>query len=253
MILLCESCQARFRVNDAALGEAGRIVRCSRCDHQWFATPQPAGEEPAKEEPAIDEFVYHASLAKRKTSGKYVKSESERDESMAETKRIEEYTGSLWRLFLEEWSKSPRWFKWVSLAVTVIAFVSTYIGHSSILVRHIPQAYAPFGVYCADDLTLEEQQILYDGDNDTIQSEDTRFTIQGLIVNRSNKVKHAPKLRLALLDLNAKELGAQTLDLGDTWISPGQSIPLYHKLSYPSKAPTSIEISIGNRFELWFR
>lgn len=36
MILQCTECNARFLVPDAAIGTAGRNVRCGKCRHTWF-------------------------------------------------------------------------------------------------------------------------------------------------------------------------------------------------------------------------
>lgn len=39
MILTCSSCATRFLVDAAAIGPAGRHVRCARCQHGWFQEP----------------------------------------------------------------------------------------------------------------------------------------------------------------------------------------------------------------------
>jgi predicted Zn finger-like uncharacterized protein len=41
MLITCPTCAMSYEVNSAALGEAGRSVRCSRCHQVWFATPTP--------------------------------------------------------------------------------------------------------------------------------------------------------------------------------------------------------------------
>ncbi len=44
MIVDCPSCGTGFRLDESALGEAGRRLRCSVCGHVWF---QPAPEAAA--------------------------------------------------------------------------------------------------------------------------------------------------------------------------------------------------------------
>ncbi len=39
MIVRCSNCRTRYLVDPAALGEAGRRVRCTNCGHVWHQTP----------------------------------------------------------------------------------------------------------------------------------------------------------------------------------------------------------------------
>lgn len=41
MLITCPTCATSYEVKSAALGEAGRSVRCSRCHQVWLATPTP--------------------------------------------------------------------------------------------------------------------------------------------------------------------------------------------------------------------
>ncbi len=58
MILTCPRCATRFLVNSAAIGAAGREVRCGRCGNAWFAAEDGGVEAavapapPAEPEPA---------------------------------------------------------------------------------------------------------------------------------------------------------------------------------------------------------
>ena len=49
MILQCPVCQARFLVSDAMIPREGRDVRCGRCQHSWFVSPNPVPMEGAFE------------------------------------------------------------------------------------------------------------------------------------------------------------------------------------------------------------
>jgi predicted Zn finger-like uncharacterized protein len=46
MLIVCPSCQTSYDVSAASLGEAGRSVRCVRCQEVWFATPAAAEASP---------------------------------------------------------------------------------------------------------------------------------------------------------------------------------------------------------------
>jgi predicted Zn finger-like uncharacterized protein len=62
MILTCTSCSTRYWADDAAIGAAGRTVRCAACGHSWFAEPGGSDvaiepEKIAKPEPLTRERV----------------------------------------------------------------------------------------------------------------------------------------------------------------------------------------------------
>jgi len=47
MILTCPNCRSRFKVKPEALGAAGRTVKCAKCAHKWFASPDDGEEDGA--------------------------------------------------------------------------------------------------------------------------------------------------------------------------------------------------------------
>src|ERR1700758_3076161 len=44
MQIVCPHCSTSYGISPAALGEAGRTVRCSRCKEVWLARPEDAVE-----------------------------------------------------------------------------------------------------------------------------------------------------------------------------------------------------------------
>jgi len=40
MQVTCPSCSTKYELTTQALGEVGRSVRCKRCGHKWFQTPE---------------------------------------------------------------------------------------------------------------------------------------------------------------------------------------------------------------------
>src|SRR5256885_8405249 len=42
MLIVCPTCATTYQIKLAALGEAGRNVRCANCKNTWFATPDSA-------------------------------------------------------------------------------------------------------------------------------------------------------------------------------------------------------------------
>ncbi len=53
MHIVCPHCTTSYAINPAALGAAGRTVRCSRCKEVWLARPEDAVEEAAAPVPAM--------------------------------------------------------------------------------------------------------------------------------------------------------------------------------------------------------
>lgn len=53
MLIVCPTCATAYQIQLAALGAAGRSVRCSNCKNMWYATPESAVAEQVAAAPAI--------------------------------------------------------------------------------------------------------------------------------------------------------------------------------------------------------
>jgi predicted Zn finger-like uncharacterized protein len=60
MLIVCPNCASEYRLEAAQLGPAGRRVRCSSCQTDWFAKPEdeplPAPDEAPRRDPVEDEL-----------------------------------------------------------------------------------------------------------------------------------------------------------------------------------------------------
>jgi len=66
MLIVCPSCATSYMIDRAAVGLAGRTVRCSRCKTSWFAGgPQAASDAPAAADNVIAEAEAPSALAAR--------------------------------------------------------------------------------------------------------------------------------------------------------------------------------------------
>jgi len=52
MLIVCPTCAMTYQIKLAALGDAGRTVRCASCKNTWFATPDSAVMEEVAPAPA---------------------------------------------------------------------------------------------------------------------------------------------------------------------------------------------------------
>jgi len=77
MIIICENCTAKFKLDESLLNPNGSKVRCSQCAHLFIAYPQ--GDGPEK--------IIHPEMAKKKSSPEEIdslKSDKSSDESSDE-------------------------------------------------------------------------------------------------------------------------------------------------------------------------
>lgn len=64
MIITCENCGTRFRVDESKLGATGRMVRCASCAHVWHQEPPAVTQSPvskAEEAPKPQEHIVSQS------------------------------------------------------------------------------------------------------------------------------------------------------------------------------------------------
>ena len=61
MLIVCPTCATSYQVQAAALGAAGRSVRCANCKNTWFATAESMVAEAAMLPVPVGAPALHAS------------------------------------------------------------------------------------------------------------------------------------------------------------------------------------------------
>ena len=70
MILYCTNCSAKFKVDPKLLGDNGRTVRCSSCEHEWFQKPESIADTTTEESANNDKQESADKPIKKKISPK---------------------------------------------------------------------------------------------------------------------------------------------------------------------------------------
>ncbi len=91
MIVICEHCETRFKLDEGRIPAGGARVRCSRCKHAFFL-PAPGGDEPDLLDELISQTAdepLRAPLPTENQSGGFAPSESAAPEPPAPEPRVE--------------------------------------------------------------------------------------------------------------------------------------------------------------------
>ena len=171
MILDCSNCGARFAVDPAAIGAAGRRVRCGRCRHEWWAR----AATPAQAQP-VDFSAADRIEARPIPPG------SNLPALRAEPRREGHVLG------------------WLLLIVVLSAITGVVLGRDEVMARFPAtfELYARFGFQTpAPGAGLVIAELEPSSATDAGQPV---LVIEGSVVNVTRFARDVPALRVALLD-----------------------------------------------------
>ena len=239
MILACLNCSARFLVPAYAIGARGRVVRCGRCDHVWFAAPPPelvrtsAGPPP----PVPEAFAAPAGDASDDLSAPPL-----RDPDHLRT------DGPPSRAQLPVLRQAPRrWPVRVAWAVAV-AMVIALAGAGAWRYRAEIAAYWPDTepLYAAIGIDALPPgfglELMIDSSDNTLKNGARVLAIAGRIENTTSRPRSVPGLRGALFDENDSELRHWTIPAPVTNLAPDEQVEFRSEIADPPEDAVRLSI-----------
>jgi predicted Zn finger-like uncharacterized protein len=279
MLIVCPTCSTAYEIQLAALGAAGRSVRCSHCKNTWFATAERNVEEPAlvaapfEYEPAPfrvpadepggvqDVLPPEAAAAPENPfvisdAPPLVPQDADTETGMA-TKfdpgvpdggetiaprrpRIAEASRTDKRSLLRRLVSLP------VLIVMMLAIVLSALNWRTTVVRQFPQTAS---LYKAIGLPVNLRGLFFEDVKSRTELQDgaTVLVIEGTIVNLTTRTLEVPRLRLALRNGSGHEVYAWTALPPKSTVGSGNGLPFRTRLASPPADGRDVIVRFFNR------
>lgn len=281
MLIVCPTCSTAYEIRLAALGAAGRPVRCSHCKNTWFATAERAVEEPALAAapfardsapfPALasaDEprgvqnvlppevtaplenpfvvtdappLVPQDAEAQTGTAMKFDPGVPDGEETIA-PRRPRIAEAS----HAERRSLVRRLVSLPMLIVTMLALVLSALNWRTAVVRHFPQTAS---LYKAIGLPVNLRGLFFEDVKSRTELQDGAMVlvIEGTIVNLTTRTLEVPRLRLALRNGSGHEVYAWTALPSKSTVGSGNGLPFRARLASPPADGRDVIVRFFNR------
>jgi predicted Zn finger-like uncharacterized protein len=264
MQIACPSCQTAFYVRETELSAQGRNVRCAVCRHVWFASPADAvpelelagaGAEPLAAMPAepvmpsliresdpidwsdgpVDEMVSPPitpaiSPEPRAAAGPRAPAKKSSVPSKAPAKQA---------------GRS----RLLTLTAVLAAIFAVAIGSRTSIVRAVPDLAS---LYAMVGLPVNLRGLEFHGVTTSGEMQDgiTVLVIEGEVVNVTRQPVELPRLRLAILDPQQRELYSWTSMLPRSILADGERIAFRSRLASPPAEGREVLVRFLSRSDL---
>jgi predicted Zn finger-like uncharacterized protein len=241
MIVQCENCQAKFRLDDSKIPEQGRKVRCSKCSHVFFVQRQPEPSEASPPQPPQE--TWEAPTGEASTSGQAEPTIPEPEPMFEPTVRIDLAAQEGPPMAEQDEAPIPppprararrnltRPLLLTAGAVAALAIVVLVLARLGLLPFQVEQAQESPTAH----LVIDQAQL--QGKWEKNAQVPRIFIINGTVMNQSKKPRSFVKVRGLLLDKSGKTVK-------EVWAFCGNSIPLE---DLRTKAPSEIQGIMRNR------
>ncbi|MEI9885342.1 MAG: DUF3426 domain-containing protein [Rhizomicrobium sp.] len=250
MILTCPQCETRYQADASKFPAAGRSVRCAKCGNVWHQlgpAPEPdpeaeiivqAPEPPRPPEPAAELPVPVAiAAAPRVAAFAPAVADDVEEESVPAPAPARSWGGRFALLG-----------GWVLLIALVILIGWAGVSFRDSVATWLPQSSS---LYAAAGLPVSPRGIDFADVSYQSQTEDGQMVlaVTGKIVNRSDHELSVPLVRVALLDMDQRELYHWTFVPGVTTLKPGALAKFRTRLSSPPAGTHNLEVRFARAGE----
>lgn len=240
VILSCPSCETRFNVPDAALGTAGREVKCSRCGHRWHALPAAPERPPViRPSPALRESLPEPPAMPGDTAQPPLPSGIVARPRPAPPARPAPAP-----------EPSP-----VRLRLAVLALVAALVllgGVLWVLRADLVAAWPPAGrIYAAigleagppapgAGLTVRNTTFTREGIDGMVN-----LAIRGEVANVDSSAHDVPQVVAVLIDKAGKELQRVTFSIDATRLDPGEAAAFVTRIANPHRDAAQVNFTFA--------
>jgi predicted Zn finger-like uncharacterized protein len=275
MQIVCPHCSTSYGISPAALGDAGRSVRCSRCKEVWLALPEDAIEF------ANHDMTGGDGEAADWNSDAYEQTDAENDPPHVDSPSITgDWQGSADERGSSGWPagaaddldgtgsgrlswlgkfvpakaifRMPHFRAPISLATSCAAMgalvLATLIWRAE-LVRMLPQT-AAFYKLVGLDVNLRGLKFKDVKVSSEMVEGKSVLVIEGSITGESNKPIEIPRLRFSVRDAQGAEIYAWNTVLEQSVLRPGERAQFKSRLASPPPEGRNIDVRFFNKRDL---
>lgn len=222
MILSCPSCSTRYLVDPLAIGAEGRQVRCARCGHVWRQDPPPP-EESAAAATAEEEAPILRGPARARALP----------------------PGSNLPALREPPRRRANGFAWLALVLVVAGGIGALFAFRQQFVAIWPpagQLYRLAGLESAakPGQGLDIRDVKFERKTEAGRAV---LLVTGRVVNATEGVRPAPRLRVAIGDEAKQELVHWTVPLAKEELAPGEAMDFSTRLPDPPANARNLSVT----------
>lgn len=213
MILTCPSCDTQYFADDDTIGDSGRTVKCTACDHSWFVRPDGVAVDP---EEAGDAGVAAIEGAHEKYRQQVRERRRQRSRFAA----------------LMSWLVTASLFFSLGAGAVVLRNDVVKIWpESATAYRFVGLEVNRFGL----DFIHRQAARTFDGTTPIL-------TVEGEVENTSRTAQQTPKVRVSLHDEFNREVGEIYADIEPRRLDAGEIGTFSAKLENPPVASVSLNL-----------